>query len=337
MINTSPITRVGIVGCGGMSRHHIRQMLKQQDTTQITVLCEPSAVELQRTSEVFIEHDLSAPPSVSTLEDMLRDYADALDAVLIITPHAYHHDQAAACLEAGLDVLLEKPMVINATEARSLIQTRDRTGRLLVVAFQGSLSPQIRTAARMLRSGELGKILTINAMTWQNWGALTDGSWRQNLSLSGGGFMFDTGAHMLNTVSDLAGEDFSEVMALLDQHGRPVETLGVVAARLNSGALVTLNACGEAIPSCNSDIWLFCSNGIVRTGQWGEHLELQRMGETHLQPVEVPHSMGAWDQFRAVRAGQLENPCPPEVGLRMARLYDAIRNSAEQGGQPVHL
>ena len=74
------------------------------------------------------------------------------------------------CMEAGVDVLLEKPMVMNAAEAEDLIATRDRTGRLLVVAFNGSLSPEIRKAAKILRSGELGDLLTISATVWQNWG-----------------------------------------------------------------------------------------------------------------------------------------------------------------------
>ena len=50
-------------------------------------------------------------------------------------------------------MLLEKPMVIDATEAVELIRTRDRTGRLLVVGFKGSLSPQVRAAAAMIRVG----------------------------------------------------------------------------------------------------------------------------------------------------------------------------------------
>ena len=54
-----------------------------------------------------------------------------------MTPHALHFEQASACLEAGLDVLLEKPMVMNAEEATALISTRDRTGRLLVVVVPG--------------------------------------------------------------------------------------------------------------------------------------------------------------------------------------------------------
>src|SRR5690606_26675266 len=209
------------------------------------------------------------------LEKLLKERGDEIDVALIITPHALHHDQAKACLEAGLDVLLEKPMVMNADEAKSLIETRDRTGRLLAISFNGSLSPQIRTAARMLHSGELGSILNIHAISWQNWKANTIGTWRQNPVMSGGGFLFDTGAHMLNTVSDLAGEDFVEVAAWLDRRNRPVEVLAAVMGRLASGAVVTINACGETIPSCASDIRVFCTRAILRTGRWGERLEIQ--------------------------------------------------------------
>jgi predicted dehydrogenase len=239
-------------------------------------------------------------------------------------------------MEAGLDVLLEKPMVMNAAEARNLIAARDRTGKLLVVAFPGSLSPQIRTAVRLLRSGELGELLTISGVAWQNWGPNTSGTWRQQPDISGGGFMFDTGAHLLNTVTDLAGEDFVEVAAWLDHRHRPVDVLGTVMGRLASGPLVTLHACGEAIPSCDSDVRVFCSKAILRTGIWGERLELQRSGRKQLKTVRVPPSLGVWEQFLAVRNGQMPNPCPPEVGLRMARLWDAIQASAAQHGAPVH-
>lgn len=326
-------TRVTLIGCGGMARHHIRQMLKQQDSTTIAAICEPSAAAYAEAVKIFAEAGLTPPPNQPDLAKLLADHP--LDAAFIITPHAFHHDQTVACLEAGLDVLLEKPMVMNAAEAESLIAVQRRTGRLLVVAFPGSLSPQIRTAVRLLRSGELGHILSISAVCWQDWGPNTAGTWRQVPELAGGGFLFDTGAHLLNTVVDLAGEEFSEVAAWLDNNGRPVETMGVVMGRLQSGAWATLHACGEATPSFGSDIRVFCGRGNLRTGFHGERLELQRPGRHHLRRVPVPASSGVWEQFLTVRRGDLPNPCPPEVGLRMARLYDAIVASAAQGGQVV--
>jgi predicted dehydrogenase len=330
-----------IIGCGGMARHHMRRILQQQDTTHIPIVCEPAPEAYQATCEVFEEAGVEPPPNEPDLDRLLAGHAGAqgraplLDAAFIVTPHAYHHDHAKACLEAGLDVLLEKPMVMNANEARSLIETRDRTGRLLVVAFNGSLSPQIRTAVRMLRSGELGELLSISATVWQGWGPGTAGRWRQQPEISGGGFMFDTGAHMLNTVADLAGEDFAQVAAWLDTRGRPVDTLGMVMGRLKSGAWVTLHGCGETIRTCTSGVWVFCTEAILYTDVWGRWLRVQRQGSDEFEEVPVPASLGVWEQFLAVREGRIANPSPPEVGLRMARLWDAIRASAGQGGAPV--
>jgi predicted dehydrogenase len=147
--------------------------------------------------------------------------------------------------------------------------------------------------------------------------------------------MFDTGAHMLNTVADLAGEPFVEVAAWLDNRNRPVDILGVVIGRLASGTLVTFNACGDTIPSCASDIRVICTKAMLRTGIWGEFLEIQYHEKDGWQKLPVPPSLGVWEQFQSVRTGKIENPSPPEVGLRMALLWDAIRESAQQNGQPV--
>lgn len=331
---SSPI-RMALIGVGGMARYHIRQLLKMQSTTRIVALCEPSEAMALEAAKLFVDAGLTPPPNQPDWQKLIAEYGAELDAVFIITPHVLHHEQTKACLEAGIDVLLEKPMVMTAAEAHSLIETRNRTGRLLVVAFQGSLSPQVRLASRLLRANEFGRVLTISGIVWQDWGANTLNTWRQEPALSGGGFLFDTGAHLLNTIADLAGEDFSEVAAWFVQNGRPVETLAVAMGRLASGGLVTFHACGEAIPSCNSEIRVFCEKAILHTGVWGETLSVQYTGGQPPAPIPVPASRGVWEQFLAVRSGRIPNPSPPEVGLRMAKLWDAIRVSAANHGMPV--
>ncbi len=336
MSSDQPV-QLAMIGCGSMARSHVRNILKQQGTTEVVAVHDPSEGAYAEMGKVFVEAGLTIPPNAPDLKTLLNDYRDALDVAFIVTPHAYHYEQARACLEAGLDVLLEKPMVVTAEEAKSLIDVRDKTGKLLVIAFNGSLSPQIRTVAKLLRSGELGSILNVVAFVWENWSDEYKGHWKQDARISGGGFMFDTGAHMLNTVADLVGEDFVEVAAWLDNRERSVDILGCVMARLRSGALVTMNACGSAIPSCSSEIRIFCTDAIIRTGIWGETLDIQRAGETQLKPVPVAPSMGAWEQFLAVRSGKIGNPSPPEIGLRMARLWDAIRASAAKNGAVVQM
>ena len=151
-------TRTAIIGCGGMAQYHLKNILKQQDTTQIVALCDPNPAALSMTTEKMIQAKWPTPPTFIALDTMLAQLGPELEAVYIIPPHAMHHDQAVACLEAGIDVLLEKPMAMNTSEAISLIDTRDRTGRLLVIGFQGSLSPEIRTAVKTLRPREQGGV-----------------------------------------------------------------------------------------------------------------------------------------------------------------------------------
>jgi predicted dehydrogenase len=331
---TSRPVRVGIIGAGIMARYHLSTMLPREDTAVVAV-SEPSPVAYETASAEFTTRGFPAPPNEPDWRRFLERYGPELDAVAIVTPHVFHFDQATAALEAGLDVLLEKPMVMDATEAEALIATRDRTGRLLVVAFPGSLSPQVRAASRMIASGEVGAILNVDALVWQDWQRNSVGTWRQTPAMSGGGFLFDTGAHMLNTVTDLAGEDVVEVAAWMTDDGSPVDIRGVVMARLASGALVTMNGCGRAIPSLGSDIRVFCERATLRTGVWGEHLALQRQGAKRLASVRSVASRTVWEQFLAVRDGREPNPSPPEVGLRMARLWDAIRDSSARGGAVV--
>ncbi len=327
-------TKVALIGAGGMARaYHLPRML---DTgADIRVICEPSANNYERFAVAMEELNAPVPPNEPDLGALLARYAAELDAVFIVTPHSLHHDQAKLCLEAGLDVLLEKPMVLNAREALSLIETRDRSGKQLVVAFQGGLSPQIRHAAQLIASGELGALQTVTAMVWQGWKNATADTWRQVPEIAGGGFLFDSGAHMLNTVCTLVGEDFDMVAAWTDNRGAPVDIDGVVMARLQSGALVTLTGSGDCIPGLHSTIYVNLTGGSIHTDIHGNTLGIRREGDTEYQAIDLPAMRGAWEAFVQVRAGELANPCPPEVGLRMAKLWDAITESARKNGQPV--
>lgn len=331
-------TRALLVGCGGMARHHLRQILRHPQKTQVAAIVEPMCDAYAEAAALFAEAGLAAPPRYDDLYGLLADQPGAFDAAFIITPHVHHHDQAVACLEAGVDVLLEKPMVMNRREAHSLMVAHARTGRTLVVAFNGSLSPRIRTAARWVQTGELGSLVSISATVWQGWKPRTIGTWRQDPAQSGGGFLFDTGAHMLNTVCDLAGEPFAEVSARLDARGAPVDIAGVIWGRLRSGAWVSLHASGDTMPragSLGSDVRVFCTEGWLRTGVWGERLEVQRADDAEPVTVRTGPQPGAWETFLRIRSGAMANPAPALLGARMACLWDAIQASAAAGGAVV--
>ncbi len=329
-------TKIAIIGTGGMARHHIKSLLKLIDRIEVVSVCEPNDTNYQKAAQMFIEAGQPAPVNEPDFEKFVDEKAAGIDAAFIITPHNQHCMQASALLLAGVDVLLEKPMVLNVAEAHKLMQARDQSGKLLTIAFNGSLSPAVRRAHKVLHSGELGKILNISATVWQNWNQFTQGTWRQIPEVAGGGFTFDTGAHLLNTVADLVGEPFVEVSAYLDNRGRAVDILSAAVARTASGVLITLNGCGDTV-RIGSEVRVMCEKGVITTGVWGETLTLQRADDAKPRKVRLPKSNGVMETFLAVRAGQLPNPGPAEIGLRMIQLWNAIQASAAQGGVQIKI
>lgn len=313
-----------IVGTGGMARHHMNAMATMANT-RICGLVEVAEDQRQLTRELFARHVRPCPPFYDTIAALLEAQG-AADAAFINTPHKFHLGNATDCLKAGMDVLLEKPMVIDAAEARRLIQVRDRSRRLLVVAFPGSLSPAVKKAKQMIAAGKLGNVTSVSAYVHQHWKAATVGKWRQDPEISGGGFLFDTGSHMVNTVVDLIDEDVVEVCALMDNCGTRVDINSTVSGRFRGGTMFGLAAAGDSI-HCTSMVTVMGDKGVLQTGIWGERLLFKPVAASDFAPVAYPKSRGVWEQFLKVRAGQQANPCPPEVGLRFARLMDMIRDS----------
>src|SRR5262245_20951137 len=117
-------TRVGFMGMGVMARFHLAEVLRRTDT-EVVAICEPSPAAYAAAAELFDQHGRPLPPNEPDWQRFVSRFADQLDAVFIVTPHVHHFEQATACLEAGLDVLLEKPMVMTAAEALALIATRN--------------------------------------------------------------------------------------------------------------------------------------------------------------------------------------------------------------------
>jgi predicted dehydrogenase len=318
-----------VVGTGGMARWHIRTMLGMRRSTALVGFVEPSEAARDSTREIFAEHKLVCPPFFETIKELVKSQGSP-DAAFICTPHKYHLENARDCLNAGIDVLLEKPMVMNVPEAKQLIRLRNKTGRLVMVAFPGSLSPAIWEAKKLIVQGVLGRVTAISAFAHQDWKQATTGTWRQVPEISGGGFLFDTGSHMVNTVVDLINEDVASVTAILDQRGTPVEIASTVGGVSRGGIFFSLAGAGDSM-QCHSQITVFGDKAVLRTGIWGENLSLKKHDQPDFMPVPYQASRGPWEQFLNVRAGKMTNPCPPEIGLRFAKLMDAIRESAQSG------
>ena len=89
--------------------------------------------------------------------------SEDLDGVVVAVWHAEHYDVARGCLDRGLHVMLEKPMVLRATHARELVELGQRQQRELIIGYPWHFTAHTLRAREVVQSGELGKVLFINS------------------------------------------------------------------------------------------------------------------------------------------------------------------------------
>ncbi len=300
----------------------------------IVAAADTSAEARNRFAGLCEECGHTAPDLFDDVHVLVRASRDEIDAVYLSTPHAFHAEGAMAVVEAGLDLLLEKPMVTTVAEAETLVAACRKRGVTVVVAYQGGLSPLVHDTGRRAAAGEFGELVSISGCIWENWATQYGGQWKQKPEISGGGFMFDTGAHMMNTVCALAGSDFVRVSAYMNNRGRQVDIASVVAARLRDGPLVTLNAVGDTPSRCASHICLYFTEAAVRIDAWGQWREIvSPHGAVEREEMEIVDNPLL--TFMAIRDDRMQNHSSVEHGLRVARLWDAIKASAANDGEAV--
>ena len=321
---------VVIIGAGGMARAHVGNMFAMEDTVRIAGFVEIADTSRELMTKKFTDAGKkTVPPFYLTLEEFLAGNKGPADVALIVTPHNIHVTNIMDSLDAGMDTLCEKPMVLSAAEARRVIKKRDETGRRLSVAFPGSYSPAVRKAKEVIAAGEIGEVMSIAGYCHQHWMTCTAGSWRQIPKISGGGFLFDTGSHTVNTMIDLAGADVKEMTATQDNRGTPVDIATAIQGRFKNGVFFTLCAEGNSI-NCTSCITIIGTKGILATAGYGGYLKLTRPGKWETEDVPFEPSKGVVEQFLRVRAGKLVDPCPAEVGLRFSKFMDMVRAAVKK-------
>lgn len=326
--------RLAVIGCGKKATQYIETWIARSDV-RIQAIMDPNKQAMDNICNIATHSDKPAPSCFLNWEELLRDQRPNLDAVYICTPHANHAEQAELALNLGLDVLLEKPMVTSVAEAQRLLTAQEKSGKNLVVAYQGGLSPLVHELRSNIRNKTFGDLISISASIWENWAETYKGHWKQVPEISGGGFMFDTGAHMMNTVSMLVEHPLARVSASMNNMSYPVDIVTTVNGELTDGTLFNLHACGHSI-RCTSRIECYFADCIVRICAWGRWIEIED-SEGNIERREQESANNLMNVFLQTLSGDIQNPSDIHQGLRMAKLWDAIKLSASQNGQPVAL
>ncbi|MDN5821413.1 MAG: Gfo/Idh/MocA family oxidoreductase [Brachybacterium sp.] len=178
--------RVGIVGTGGISRAHL-----------------PGWAELGAQLHCYSQDGLQefAAASGATAHGTLEELLAAVDLVDVCTPTPSHPEIVRAALDAGRDVICEKPLALDPAEARDLVEHADRAGRRLFPAHVVRFFPQYAEAKRAIDNGAVGELAVLR---FERTGSLPDRSWYADEELSGG-IVMDQMIHDIDQALWMAG------------------------------------------------------------------------------------------------------------------------------------
>lgn len=146
-------------------------------------------------------------PGVKTVRDggVVLGLAGDLDLVVLGTPPATHYPLAKAALEAGLDVVVDKPFAVSSAEGQELITLAEQLGRVLAVFHNRRWDGDFLTVRRLLAGEALGTVTRFES-SFERWSPEISKAWKASATASdGGGVLFDLGTHLIDQVLQLFG------------------------------------------------------------------------------------------------------------------------------------
>ena len=182
---------------------------------------------------------------------------DRIDAVVIVTPTASHYEIAKVFLEAGINVICDKPLCLSLVEARQLKSLADKGGVIFCLTHNYSGYAMVRHAAWMVRNGRLGEIRVVQVEHASGWAAKLlekeghkQAAWRTDPGLLGdASVLYDLGTHAHQLARFITALEVTEVAAELSQivQGRAIKDNANLLLRFSNGATGTLWASMAAV------------------------------------------------------------------------------------------
>jgi predicted dehydrogenase len=194
--------------------------------------------------------EFNIPRQYTNIEELLAD--GDVDAISINTPNYLHAGQTIAALNAGVHVMVEKPMAMNALEAQEMVDaarastdsnasTGSAGGALLMVAHCFRFDPEVQWLKARVDEGKLGQIIRTRSYgVHANWGP---GGWFTQKKFAGGGAIADIGIHALDTVRFLLGDPVPQsVYARIGTYYGvyDVDDTGVILVNWDNGTTSTI-------------------------------------------------------------------------------------------------
>lgn len=300
-------------------------------------------------------------------QDMLAAEAGRLDLVTIATPNATHFEIAKAALEAGFNVLCEKPMTMTVDEGEEIVRVAEATGKICAVNYCYSAYPMVRQARAMVRACELGAVrLVVTSFSHGHHGDAGDADnprvrWRYDPAMAGvSGQFADCGIHALHMASFICDDEVRKLSADFASTipSRVLEDDAMINFRMEGGTVGRLWTSSVAIGRQHGfDIQVFGETGglkwaseqpnqliytplggrtqTIEKGEGGLYEDAQRLSRVAIaHPEGFPLAVANIyvDLAAALKGEQRDGLPSASDGLRsMAAVHSAVASAQQDG------
>ena len=339
--------KVAFIGAGGIAGTHMRYLSAMSDV-KLTAASDVNPASLKNRREEF------------GIPDVFEDYTEMLarggfDAVSVCTPNGLHAPCTIAALNAGVHVLVEKPLAMSAKEGQQMLDAARANNRKLVIGFQHRYDPRTNFVRQAVQDGTVGNVLYGRVQALRRRGIPNWGVFGQK-ELQGGGPLIDIGVHVLETahfamgspkpiaatgvMHTYLGDKPSDVVSQWpnwDHTTYNVEDLAVGHIRFAGGASLSIEASFAAHIEKNE--WNFTLMGDRGGVSW-DPPRLFTDAHGHMinsEPHWLPSGRAA-DVFRLKMRNWVDHVlydqptmAPAQHGLMVQKMLDGLYESATVG------
>lgn len=349
------MTEIAVAGAGLIGRRHIDAIRSAENANPVGAnlgcVVDPAASGRDLADSLGV-------PWFSSLDAMIaatsKNNGIRIDGVILATPNQLHVEGGMACIEAGLPVLIEKPLAVDPDGARTLVEAADAVGLPLLVGHHRRHNPLIAAAKSAIMSGAIGKPVSAHAMFWLfKPDDYFDVDWRRQ---PGAGPVYLNLSHDIDLLRHLVGE-ITAVTARESNavRGNAVEDTAVILVEFANGTLGTVNV-SDTIPAPwsweltagENPAYPHTDQACYQIGGTHGSIELPRNRiwhyrdarswweplEQRIEPIQAGDPLiRQIRQFCAVIDGTEEPLVSGLEGLRTLEVVDAVKRSAETGNR----
>ncbi|PYG84991.1 putative dehydrogenase [Ruminiclostridium sufflavum DSM 19573] len=312
--------RYALIGCGRISPNHITAAV--ENNLEIIALCD---IEQKNIDNLISKFNINKQIHKYTdYNEMLSKEKPELAA--IATESGKHAKIALACIEAGCNIIIEKPMALSLADADAIIEKSEKMGVRVCVCFQNRFNKSIQKIREAIERGRFGKLLYGTAHIRWNRGmeyykqAPWRGTWEQD-----GGALMNQCIHNIDLLCWMMGNEITEVAGMTDKllHSYiDAEDLGIAIIKFSNGSYGIVEGTTNIYPNnLEETLYIFGEKGTVKAG--GKSVNV----------IEEWQFADGLDDFKDIKAKYRENP-ENVYGFGHTPLYSDMIDAVKIGREP---